>query len=112
MSKKLNTERMLRAGFQLEQYEDGKFWVLSREAGGEADRIAEVCRRVIEDMEPGSVKEDIVLQCGSDYQDPSFYMDGFLWPLERRDFAWLAAWLAKRRKAEERAERRARRRKP
>lgn len=96
MSRKISTERLLKAGFLLTQCEDGKFWAIAREAGPEADQLAALCRTSIEDMEAGPVAEDIVLQCDADFQNPSFYMDGFLWLLEKRDFARLVSLLIKK----------------
>ncbi len=96
MSRKISSERLLKAGFLLTQCEDGKFWVIAREAGPEADQLAALCRTVIEDMDGTSVAEDIVLQCDSGFQNPSFYMDGFLWLLEKRDFSSLVSLLIKK----------------
>lgn len=92
---RLTAGQLLRAGFRLTDCEDGRFWVLAEQSGQEADRIAAVCRRYLEDMDGTAVAEDIVLQCGEDLKDPVFYMDGFLWQLARRDFSGIVARLAK-----------------
>lgn len=87
--------RLLRAGFRLTDCDDGKFWVLAEQPGREADRIAAVCRRYLEDVDSTAVAEDIVLQCDEDFQNPVFYMDGFLWQLERGVFSGIVARLSK-----------------
>lgn len=89
--------RLLRAGFRLTDCPDGKFWVLEEQQGQEADRIAAVCKRYLEDMDGTTVREDIVLQCDADLKNPAFYMDGFLWQLNRRDFSQIITRLAKTR---------------
>lgn len=95
---RITAARLLRAGFTLADCEDGKFWVIEKQAGGEADRIAAVCGLFVEDMDSLTVAEDAVLQCDLDYSDPVFYKDGFLWHLSRRDFSWIVKRLAKERK--------------
>jgi len=92
---RITAGRLLRAGFRLTDCEDGKFWVLEGRPGREADRIAAVCKRYLEDMDGAAAAEDIALQCDEDFQNPVFYMDGFLWRLERGVFSRIIARLAK-----------------
>lgn len=92
---RITAGRLLRAGFRLTDCDDGKFWVLEGQTGPEADRIAAVCKRYLEDMDNTAVAEDIVLQCDEDFQNPVFYMDGFLWQLERSVFSGIIARLEK-----------------
>lgn len=93
MSRKISTERLLKAGFQLTECEDGKFWVLAREAGPEADQIAAICKAILDDVDSATVSEDIILQCASSFQDPSFYLDGFLWMLTKVEFSYIVSRL-------------------
>lgn len=92
---RITAGQLLRAGFRLTGCDDGKFWVLEGQPGPEADRVAAVCKRYLEDMDSTVVKEDIVLQCGEDFKNPAFYMDGFLWQLDRGVFSDIVARLAK-----------------
>lgn len=84
---KVTNERLLRAGFKLEKCEDGAFWVIEREAGEEADRLLRICGRALINFDTEAVKDLILVQCGSDFSDPTLYIDGFLWNLAKRDFA-------------------------
>lgn len=83
---KVTSERLLRAGFQLEKFEDGSFWVIEKAAGAEADRLLRICGRALIDFDVQAVADLILLQCGSDFSEPALYIDGFLWNLTRRDF--------------------------
>lgn len=84
---KATSERLLKAGFQLEKLEDGTFWVMEREAGEEADRLLRICGKALVNFDTEAVEEVILLQCGSDLSDPELYIDGFLWHLTKRDLA-------------------------
>lgn len=84
---KVNNERLLKAGFKPEKFEDGTFWVIEKESGAEADRLLRICGRALINFDAEAVKELILLQCGSDFSDPALYIDGFLWNLTKRDFA-------------------------
>ena len=84
---KVNNERLLKAGFKPEKFEDGTFWVIEKEAGAEADRLLRICSRALINFDAEAVKELILLQCGSDLSDPELYIDGFLWHLTKRDLA-------------------------
>lgn len=95
MSKRITTARLLKAGFVLTDCPDGKFWVIERHTGSDADSIAAICKRFLEDMEDTAVSEDLVLQCDSDFKNPVLYVDGFLWELPRREFAGIVARLTK-----------------
>ena len=92
---RITAGRLLRAGFRRTDCDDGKFWVLEGRAGQEADRVAAVCKRYLEDMDNTTVTEDVVLQCDEDFKNPVFYMDGFLWQLNRGDFSAIITRLAK-----------------
>jgi len=92
---RITAGRLLRAGFRLTDCDDGKFWVLERQPGPEAERIAAVCRRYLEDMGGAAVAEDIALQCDEDFKDPVLYADGFLWKLDRGSFSGIVARLTK-----------------
>ena len=78
---RFSTARLLKAGFLLTDCEDGKFWVLDRPPGDEANRIAAICRKSLTDMDAAEVREEIVLQCDGDFRNPALYMDGYLWYL-------------------------------
>ena len=80
---KATNERLIKAGFQLESFEDGAFWVLEKEAGAEADRLLRICGKALLSLDG---RDLILLQCGSDFSDPALYIDGFLWNLTKRDF--------------------------
>ncbi len=96
MAKHISTERLVKAGFVLTTCPDGKFWVLEKSPGEEADQIAAFCKKILEDMDSTSVSEDLVLQCGYDFTEPVFYMDGFIWHLPQREFAAIVAYLIKK----------------
>ena len=96
MWKRVTPELLLSAGFLLTDCSDGKFWVLEREAGVEAVRIAAVCRAFLPDMDTEAVLEELVLQCDVDFKDPALYVDGFLWRLSPRDFSGIVSRLARR----------------
>ncbi len=83
---KVTNERLLRAGFKLEECEDGTFWVMEREAGEEADRLLRICGRALINFDTEAVEDLILIQCGGDLSDPTLYIDGFLWNLTKRDF--------------------------
>lgn len=83
---KATNERLIKAGFQLESFEDGAFWVLEKAAGAEADRLLRICGKALLNFDGEAVRELILLQCGSDFSDPALYIDGFLWNLTKRDF--------------------------
>ena len=84
---KATNERLIKAGFQLESFEDGAFWVLEKEAGAEADRLLRICGKALLNFDGEAVRDLILLQCGSDLSDPELYIDGFLWHLTKRDLA-------------------------
>ena len=88
---------MLKAGFVLTDCEDGKFWVLDCGPGTDADCAAELCRSFLDDLDGGSVKEELVLQCGSDFKGAALYIDGFYWELPAWEFGGLVARLGKKR---------------
>lgn len=83
---KVTNERLLRAGFKPEKFEDGTFWVIEKEAGEAADRLLRICGRALINFDAEAVKEIILLQCNGDFSDPALYIDGFLWNLTKRDF--------------------------
>ena len=93
---KVTTERLVKARFKLEKCEDGRFWVLEQEPGAEADRMVRACGKALENLDTDEVRELILLQCGSDFSDPALYIDGFMWPLSKRDFANIVFLLKKR----------------
>ncbi len=95
MPYQISAGRLLRAGFRLTDCDDGKYWVLECRPGPEADRMAAVCGRFVDDMENTAVKENIVLQCDENFKDPLLYMDGFLWQLDRIHFSGMIARLTK-----------------
>lgn len=97
MAKRLTMDKMLKAGFVLEDCPDGRFWVIDREPGEEADRVAAICRLYLEDMDSAKVGEELVLQCDCVFREPALYVDGFMWNLAPRDFSHIVARLAKRR---------------
>ena len=97
MAKRLTMDKMLKAGFVLEDCPDGRFWVIDREPGEEANRVAAICRLYLEDMDSAEVGEELVLQCDCIFKEPALYVDGFMWNLDPRDFAHIVARLAKRR---------------
>ena len=69
-------EALRKAGFSLETFEDGKFWVCERKPGEESEKSLAVCRRYIEG-----------------FGDPVLYIDGFLWQLSPRVFwMWFEGW--------------------
>lgn len=92
---RVTSERLLKAGFQLEKLEDGTFWVMEREAGEEADRLLRICGKALVNFDAEAVEELILLQCGSDLSDPQLYIDGFLWDLTKRDLADIVFLLAR-----------------
>lgn len=96
MFNKVNTPRMLKAGFQLEAYEDGRFWVIEMEPGEAASRLLHFCKIAIEQVDADAVSEVLVLQCGSNFSEPTLYIDGYMWPLSRQDFAQVVAFLQKK----------------
>ena len=96
MFKKVTTARMLRAGFQLETYDDGRFWVLEVEPGDAASRLLRFCKAAMERVDADTVSDVIVLQCGSDFSEPTLYIDGYIWPLSRQDFAQIIGFLQKK----------------
>ena len=96
MAKRLTMDKMRKAGFVLEDCPDGRFWVIDREPGEEADRVAAICRLYLEDMDSAGVREELVLQCDCVFKEPALYVDGFMWNLAPRDFAHIVARLAKR----------------
>ena len=98
MAKRLTMDKMLKAGFVLEDCPDGRFWVIDREPGEEADSVAAICRLYLEDMDSAEVGEELVLQCDCVFREPALYVDGFMWNLAPRDFAHIVARLAKRRR--------------
>ena len=97
MAKRLTMDKMLKAGFVLEDCPDGRFWVIDKEPGEEANRVAAICRLYLEDMDSAEVGEELVLQCDCVFKEPALYVDGFMWNLDSRDFAHIVARLAKRR---------------
>ena len=92
---KITAVRLLKAGFRLTDCEDGKFWVLERPVSWEADEIAAVCRRFLEDMDIITVTEQLVLQCDEDFKNPCLYVDGYFWELSKSDFSRIAGRLEK-----------------
>lgn len=96
---KVTNKRLLKTGFQLERCEDGAFWVIEKEAGGDADRLLRACGRALINFDAEAVKELILIQCGCDLSDPALYIDGFMWKLSKRDFADIVFLLLKSRPA-------------
>lgn len=92
---KVTGEKLSRAGFQLESFEDGRFWVYEREAGEEADRLLRICRRALEDFDEEAVRDLILVQCDAVFADPTLYLDGYIWKLSGRDLSDIAALLWK-----------------
>lgn len=92
----MKIEKLRKAGFSLETFEDGKFWVY--EPGEEMGKVLGVCRRCIEGFEENSVSDTLVLQCDFDFKNPVLYIDSFLWKLTSRDFADVVQGLGKIRK--------------
>lgn len=95
MFHRITTVRMLKAGFVLTDFPDGRFWVFEKQPGDEANRIAAICQLYLTDMDSTVVTDEIVLQCASNFKEPVLYMDGFLWNLAPRDFADIVARLIK-----------------
>ena len=92
---RITTERMVKSGFSLISYPDGRYWVLERAPGPEADRIAAICRELLPDMDEGPVRDEIVLQCDAAYRGPAVYRDGYMWNLPPRVFSEVLAGLAR-----------------
>lgn len=91
MAKHLSTARLLKAGFVLTDCSDGKFWVLEKSPGPEANHLAAVCKWFLDDVDSVDVSETIVLQCGPEFEEPVLYIDGFLWNLPQREFSKIVA---------------------
>ena len=92
---KVTKEKLTKAGFQLEQCEDGSFWFIEQEAGKEADRIFRICEKALLNFDADPVRELILIQCDVDFSDPTLYIDGFLWKLTKRDLADIVRLLLK-----------------
>lgn len=92
---KVTGEKLSRAGFQLENCEDGRFWVYEREAGEEADRLLRICRKALEDFEEEAVQDLILIQCDAVFADPTLYLDGYIWKMSKRDLSDIASLLFK-----------------
>ncbi|MDE7242949.1 MAG: hypothetical protein K2O18_03090 [Oscillospiraceae bacterium] len=86
MMRFISAERMVKSGFTLTTCSDGKFWVLEKNAGEEADRIAALCKKVLREMDSTSVKDIIVLQCDQGFRSPALYMDGIFLDMTQREF--------------------------
>ncbi len=100
MFSKVTTKKLEKAGFKLENCEDGRFWVIEAEAGAEAERIYRACQRSIIDFDEEDVHDLILVQCDSGLADPTLYIDGFMWKLTKRDFADIVFLLSRRRPAD------------
>ena len=92
---RVTNERLIKAGFKLEKCEDGSFWVLEKEAGGEAERILRICDRAVIDLGVDAVEEVLLLQCDCDFSHPALCVDDFLWQLSKRDFRDIVLLLLK-----------------
>ena len=86
MTRFISAERMVKAGFVLTACSDGKFWVLEKTAGEEADRIAALCKKVLRDLDKTSVADVLVLQCDQKFSSPALYMDGLFLDMTQREF--------------------------
>lgn len=95
MFRKVNTERLRKAGFQLESYEDGRFWAIELEPGDPASRLLQFCKKAIDRVDADEVSDILVVQCGSDFSDPMLYIDSYIWPLTKQDFAQIVHFLQK-----------------
>ena len=92
---KVSTEKLTRAGFQLESCEDGHFWVYEREAGEDADRLLHICRKALENFDEETVQDIILVQCDADFANPTLYLDGYTWELSMRDLSDIVSLLWK-----------------
>ena len=99
MFHKVNTSRLLKAGFQLETYDDGRFWAIELEPGDSAARLLRFCKTAIDRVDADSVSDVLVVQCGADFSGPELYIDGYIWPLTRQDFAQIVSFLLKKPKS-------------
>lgn len=84
---RMSIEKLQRAGFSLENFEDGRFWVYEREAGVDSARLLAICRCCVTNFEEYSLRDIFILQCDVDFKNPVLYLDGSLWQLSPRDFA-------------------------
>ena len=96
MFHKVDTRRLLKAGFQLESYDDGKFWAIELEPGDSASRLLRFCKAAIDRVDADEVSDVLVVQCGSDFSDPVLYIDSYIWPLTKQDFAQIVRFLQKK----------------
>jgi len=93
---RLSEEKLRKAGFVLEKYEDGVFWVLERSPGPDSQRLLATCRLCIADFNEAAFYRDFVLQCSFDGSEPMLFIDGFVWRLSPRDFAGIVHQLSKK----------------
>ncbi len=98
MFHKVSTARLLKAGFRLESYDDGKFWAIELEPGETASRLLHFCKAAIERVDADGVSDVLAVQCGSDFSGPELYIDGYIWPLTKQDFAQIVGFLQKKAK--------------
>jgi len=89
-------EKLLRAGFSLETYEDGSFWVYERGPGSGSERLLAACRYCIPSFDEYTFSEMFILQCDFDFRNPILYLDGFIWHLSQRDFADVVRQLSRK----------------
>lgn len=92
---KVSTDKLTRAGFQLESCEDGRFWVYQREAGEDADRLLRICRKTLENFDEETVQDLILIQCDADFANPTLYLDDYIWELSSRDLSDIVSLLWK-----------------
>lgn len=83
----ITIEKLRQAGFSLETFEDGKFWVYESGPGKESEKELGVCRRYIEGFDENVVQDIFVLQCDFDFRNPILFIDKFIWRLTVWDFA-------------------------
>lgn len=95
MFSKVSTEKLTRAGFQLESCEDGHFWVYEREAGEDADRLLHICQKALENFDEETIHDIILVQCDADFANPTLYLDDYIWELSRRDLSDIVSLLWK-----------------
>lgn len=95
---RLDETKLRKAGFVLEKYEDGMFWVLEKVPGPDSQRLLATCRLCITGFEEAAFQEDFVLQCDFDCSDPALFLDGFVWRLSPRDFASIVRCLGRMQK--------------
>ena len=85
----ITIEKLRKAGFSLETFEDGKFWVYEKAPGENTSSLLATCRLCVSDFEDDTLSDTFILQCDFDLKNPILYLDGFLWNLSSRDFASL-----------------------